>query len=282
MDVDGATIFVGRTGRDLREFLFTDTEQAYQAADIAVLSRHLMRDPIDMTFDQVRRVFWIARADGQACAVTIDRNSNVVAWALQKTAGAVRAVTMHDDALVMLVERSGESHVERLDDLSTLDGLRTYSSPEATLLWNTLEGLSDGRYHVFAGGASLGERDIVDSSLELSEPASVLEVGHGFDHAVEGLPISAGGGRGGASNDLYRPVRIGLRLGPSDSLMLDSGSGMRPVTIGRTAGVNDVFDLNVRARGWRRGTAALPWRLAQAEPGPFQLLSVTVEAKVNA
>ena len=104
VDVDGATIFVGRTGRDLREFLFTDTEQAYQAADIAVLSRHLMRDPIDMTFDQARRVFWIARADGRACAVTIDRNSNVVAWALQETGGAIRALTMHDDALVMLVE----------------------------------------------------------------------------------------------------------------------------------------------------------------------------------
>jgi hypothetical protein len=47
------------------------------------------------------------------------------------------------------------------------------------------------------------------------------------------------------------------------------------------AGVNDVFDLSLRAQGWRRGTAALPWRLAQATPVPFQLLSVTVEAKVN-
>ena len=288
VDVDGATIFVGKTGRDLREFLFTDTEQAYQAADIAVLSRHLMRDPIDMTFDQARRVFWIARADGCACAVTIDRNSNVVAWALQETAGAmqetadaIRALTMHDDALMMLVKRTSGLHVERLDDASVLDCLRTYSSPEPKLLWDAIEGVSDGRYHVFADGVSLGEHDIIDGSLELSEPATVLELGHGFDNAVEGLPIIAGGARGGASNALYRPVRIGLRLGPTAGLMLDTGSGMRPVTVGRMAGVNDVFDLSLRAQGWRRGTAALPWRLAQAAPDPFQLLSVTVEAKVN-
>ena len=84
----------------------------------------------------------------------------------------------------------------------------------------------------------------------------------------------------------HRMHSIGRSVSGSDwalqhGLMLDTGSGMRPVTVGRMAGVNDIFDLSLRAQGWRRGTAALPWRLAQAKPDPFQLLSVTVEAKVN-
>ena len=58
-DVDGATLFVARSGREIREFLFVDTEQAYQAADLALLARHLVRDPVDQAFDHRRRLFLI-------------------------------------------------------------------------------------------------------------------------------------------------------------------------------------------------------------------------------
>jgi hypothetical protein len=58
-DVDGATLFAARNGREIREFLFTDTEQAYQAPDIALLARHLVLDPVDQAFDRRRRLFFI-------------------------------------------------------------------------------------------------------------------------------------------------------------------------------------------------------------------------------
>ena len=34
-----------------REFLFTDTEQAYQANDLALLADHLIEEPVDMDLD---------------------------------------------------------------------------------------------------------------------------------------------------------------------------------------------------------------------------------------
>jgi len=37
----------------------------------------------------------------------------------------------------------------------------------------------------------------------------------------------------------------------------------------------------VRALGWRRGLQYPPWRITQQAPGALNLLSVTVEAKVN-
>ena len=45
VEVDGAALFVGASGRELREFLYAESEQAYQAADIALLSRHCMVEP---------------------------------------------------------------------------------------------------------------------------------------------------------------------------------------------------------------------------------------------
>ncbi len=281
VDVDGATLFVGATGRDLREFLFTETEQAYQAADIAILSRHLMREPVDMAFDQTRRVFWIVRADGRACAVTIDRNSNIVAWTLQETQGSIKAVTIHDAAVFMLVERVNGLAVERVEDGVLVDAHRRLSQPVPTSEWDGLDGLVGERWIVEADGSALGEFEVDAPTLSLPSPASVLDFGLAFESEVEGLPVVSGSGRGVASDAPYRPVRVGLRLGPADTLMLDTGDGLRSVAFGRAAGMNDVFDVSVRARGWRRGTALPPWRLVLAEPAPFELLSVTVEAKVN-
>jgi hypothetical protein len=282
VDVDGATLFVGSTGRDLREFLFTETEQAYQAADIAILSRHMMRDPVDAVFDQQRRILWIARADGRVCAVTIDRNSNIVAWSLQETDGHIRALAMQaSGALVMLVDRAAGLSVERLDDDALVDSQRSFTAAEPSTSWSGLEALDGQTFVVIADGNTLGERTIAGGQLDLPAPASLLELGLGFAHAVAGLPITGGGSRGVAADAPYRPVRISLRIGPSKDLLVDTGTGMRGVSLGERAAMNDIFDVGIRAMGWRRGTAMPPWRLAQAQPGPFKLLSVTVEAKVN-
>jgi len=45
-EVDGATHFVQRYGKALREFIFADVELAYQANNISLLASHLMREPV--------------------------------------------------------------------------------------------------------------------------------------------------------------------------------------------------------------------------------------------
>ncbi len=121
IEVDGATLFVGTSGRELREFLYVDTEQAYQAADLAVLSRHLLDDPRDMAFDPARRLVCLALASGAVATLTVDRISNVVAWTRQELAGAVLALALHDTELHLLVEVDDRVFLERLDDGLYLD-----------------------------------------------------------------------------------------------------------------------------------------------------------------
>ncbi|HEX2524942.1 MAG TPA: hypothetical protein VHL31_01405 [Geminicoccus sp.] len=79
VDVDGATLFLSRTGRELREFLFTNDQQAFQAADLAVLARHLVVDPVDLAFDPVRRLVLVVKGDGTMAAATVDRGNGIVA-----------------------------------------------------------------------------------------------------------------------------------------------------------------------------------------------------------
>src|SRR5690606_34316099 len=63
--VDGATMFIARNGQEIREFLYTDLEQAYQATDMALLSRHILGRPVDQDFYALRRLLFIVREDGK-------------------------------------------------------------------------------------------------------------------------------------------------------------------------------------------------------------------------
>ncbi|MAL73592.1 MAG: hypothetical protein CMM62_01295, partial [Rhodospirillaceae bacterium] len=83
-DVDGATLFVSRSGTELREFLFADVEQAYQSNDLAVLSDKMMRNPVDQDFNKADRILYLVNGDGTLACVTVFRQEKVTAWSMMQ------------------------------------------------------------------------------------------------------------------------------------------------------------------------------------------------------
>jgi len=282
VDVDGATLFVGASGRDLREFLFTNTEQAYQAADIAMLSRHLLFTPMDMAFDQSRRLFAIVRGDGAIACVTLDRNANIAAWSRLTTAGDYRAVIAAENRILTLVTREGETFLEEWDEALGLDHGLILESDTPQSVWDGV-GLLDGKQvMVIADGEVLGQFVISGDSLDIGAPALRVALGLPFSHVVEPLPLASGGGRNVALDAAYRPVRTSFRLLGTHALVADVGLGPQPIAL--PANDDDggfSGDIDARGFGWRRGMQAPPWRVAQDDPGSFTLLSVTTEIKVQ-
>jgi len=277
VQVDGATLFVGRSGRDLREFVFVDTEQAWQAADLALLAPHLLADPLALAFDPGRRVLWVARTDGTLASLTIDRNSNIVAWAGHDTDGSVRDLATLDGTVHALVERAGTVALERFEDGLQLDGARTFTSPTPTTAWSGLDPLVGRRLRLLADGADLGDITLQAGTLLLAEPAFELVLGHAFAHEIEPFaPLELVETR--AAHAAWRPVKIALRLLETGALRLDLGRGPRPVPL---PAVPCSGTVDVRAIGWRRGDDTPPWRIRQDDPVPFTLLSATLQIEVN-
>ena len=282
-DVDGATLFAARNGRELREFLFVDTEQAYQAADLALLAQHLVRSPVDQAFDAKRRLFLIVNEDGSLATIAIYRNADIAAWSLQETAGRVLSVAAVGDATMLLVDRPSGIQIERLDDQLMVDaGLRLSQSPPA-LVWTGLGHLEGQEVVLVADGLVLEPTTVAGGQVVLDTPASELVVGLPYAHVIEPMPAALGG-----HDPVYRPVRVSLRLFETQSLQIDTGDGLRDLplhTIG--GGPKDrsptpfTGDRAVRALGWRRGADQPPWRIEQDTPLPCALLSATTEVKVN-
>ena len=286
-DVDGATLFVPRTGDQLREFLFTDVEQAYQATDLAVLAEHLIVSPVDMDFDKSNRLFHVVMGNGTLATLTVYRAEQVSAWTLQETAGAFRAVATVGNETYVLVDRAGKMSVEVFDGKFSVDSGLAGSSPVARSTWSGLDHLEGQTVKVVADDAVHIDAEVQNGSVSIGEPANSIQIGLGFVHNIEPLPPTVTN-IGGSQGRKVRPIAITFRLWETATLHLDTGRGLIDVPFKRFGDalidaphLGFCGDKTVRAFGWRSDDTSPLWRIEQDTPLPFTLLSVSTEMSMN-
>lgn len=286
-DVDGATLFVPRTGEQLREFLFTDVEQAYQATDLAVLAEHLIVAPVDMDFDKSNRLFHVVMGNGTLATLTVYRAEQVSAWTLQETAGAFRAVVTVGNETYVLVDRAGKLSVEVFDPEFGVDSGLGGSSASPRTTWGGLGHLEGQTVKVLTDNAVHIDTQIENGAVNLGAPANSIQIGIKFIHNIAPLPPVVSN-IGGSQGRKLRPIAITFRLWETANLHLDTGRGLTDVPFKRF-GDNMVDmplagfcgDRTVRALGWRSDDTSPLWRIEQDTPLPFTLLSVSTEMSVN-
>lgn len=156
-EVDGATHFVQRRGKALREMIFDDAVAAYQANNISLLSPHLMRDPVDFTLRRSSSTTdadyeFMPNSDGTMTVFCTLRTQEVNAMTLWVTRGEYKAVTVVLEQVYFAVSRvidgSTVLFIEKMDDDLTVDcGLTGGAATVGTLAHlpnETIEHLLDG------------------------------------------------------------------------------------------------------------------------------------------
>ena len=288
-NVDGATLFVGRTGRELREFLFADIEQAYQAADLALLARHFFERLVSQDYDPERRLLHVVLADGCLATLTAFRSEQVTAWSRQQTEGSFRDVAVVGTETYVAVEREHGLFIEAFDDALGVDSGETQS---LTTTAETIAGLDrlEGQAVTIVADGTVRTDAVVDSGIvPIGVESLVITAGLSFTHVIESLPIAANFPRGPSQGASYRLVEVTFRLHETGALAVDLGDGVKPTPF-RQVGGNMTFgaptpnfsgDKRLRALGWRRAGIDRPWRIEQAAPVPCTVLSVTTEIKVT-
>ncbi|MCY3831143.1 MAG: hypothetical protein OXF89_18605 [Rhodospirillaceae bacterium] len=290
-DVDGATLFAARNGRELREFLFADVEQAYRANDLALLARHLVDAPVDQDYDPLNRLLHIVMADGSLATVTVYRAERVTGWSRQETDGKFRAIAVVDRTVFAIVERAGGRYIERFDAALATDSALTGADGTdgaGRAVWSGLGHLEGRTVAVLADNAVRQPLPVDGGAIALDRPAGVIEAGLPFASRIRALPPVAQTPRGASHGSPVRLVEAVFRLLDTRMLRIDTGAGPRTVpfrTLGR-AGLLDAAppaftgDVAIRALGWLKG-AAPPWSLEQSDPLPFTILAVSTELKVG-
>ena len=292
MDVDGATLYVSRTGKELREFLFTDMEQAYQSNDLAMLAGHIVKNPIDQAFMKNTRLLYQVMEDGTLATVTVFRPESVTAWSVQETDGDFKSVSVVGESVYILVKRGdGDNAIYTIeifdDNFNTDSGNKFTASHDNQKTWSkALPHLALNKVKIIADG--IVREDIIiskDGSIILEQPAKTIEAGIGYTHEIEPLPAYQQGMIGIGQGTPIRLVKAVFRLLNTSALEVNTGNGTNPVPFKRLTktGVLDypipnfTGDKTVRALGWQRGEPKPLWLVEQEIPLPCTILSILTE-----
>lgn len=285
--VDGATIFVARNGNEIREFLYTDIEQAYTAVDLALASRHIPQGLIDQDYDAQRRLIFVVRDDGSFATMTFYRTEKVRAWTLHNTLGNVKSVSVVGEDVYLMVERDGNHLIEKFDEDLNLDSALIGEVVTATNTWSGLDHLEGQFISVIADGIALDDPILVTAGvITLPESALTIEAGLPYTHIVEPLPPALDASTAGRKMRMVEGI---YRVHETQALRLDVGRGLKDVPL-KQFGEDIILDapppavsadIRVRALGWQLDNTTPFWRIEQDVPYPFVLLSVATEIKVN-
>ena len=285
--VDGATMFVSRNGNEMRQFLYTDIEQAYQANDLALIARHILGRPVDQDFDAGRRLLFVVRDDGKFATLTLYRAEQVNAWTLHETQGLVKSVSVVGDDVYLLIERDGAYMVEVFDDTLNLDSALKGEAGSPSTEWSGLDHLEGMSVSIVADGVVLDNQTVVDGIITLEEPATEVEIGLSYTHKVEPMPPAVFGD--GSTVTKMRLLQTVFRLKDTKALRLDVGQGYKDISL-RQIGEELILDapppsisgdIKIRALGWQKNFSEPLWRIEQSAPLPFTLLGVMTELKFN-
>lgn len=280
VDVEGATLFVARNGAELREFLYTDLEQAYRATDLSLLARHVIATPVDQEYDRVRRLLFLVRADGNFATLTIFRTEGVAAWTLHTTDGAVQSAAMVGEALYLQVLRNGAYLLEELRDEIGVDSGVIGSNATPQSVWGGLTHLNGKTVRVVGDGVPQTDCVVAGGAVTIATPARQVQIGLAFAHKIVPLPPGGEGMPAGAHR--VRLVRLRARVQDSSTLRLDVGRGWRRLALpGVAPPVTYSGDVVVDAYGWTTDLNAPLWQMEDDTPLAFFLLSIVNEMNVN-
>jgi len=290
LNIDGATMFVQRNGKQVREFLFTYTEDSYVSTEVNLLAPHLVNSPVAMAgqsgdVTNEGNYLYVVNGDGTVAVLNTNRSEEVTAWTKYTTTGTVKDVAVVEDIPYFFIERTINSvtvyHIEALDHSYYTDaGIIVTNSPASA----TVSGLGhlDGEEcRVKADGAVMPNATPSSGSITLSRTASSIEVGLGFNPTIKTMPVNLNYGSGPIRTRKRRIVRATAVLHNSTGVYIDGkeladrslGTGVLGAAPVEFSGVKETPLL-----GYSR-TAQVT--ITQQDPLPMTLLGVTLEVQAT-
>ena len=205
---EAATFFIQRSGKSLREFLFSDSDLNYNSNNVSLFSSHLLKAPTKMALRSATStdngdLLMIVNSTGGTMAVyTLLRPQNVVAPVEWVTNGEYIDVGVDVEDIYTVVKRTiptnqTKYYLEVFDDDRTTDAAIQYfsgaTSPDQSLPSNTtcgslnhLEGLA---VDVVRDDLVITGKTVSSNAITIDQaPTTYVEVGLSYAVEVKTLP----------------------------------------------------------------------------------------------
>lgn len=111
--VEGATVFISATGKDIRELSLDELGENYNATDLCALSKSLMQEPIDIAYNGDAHQLFVVMANGTMAVLNKNSALGISAWGTYKTNGLFKSVAVVGGQTYVVTQRDGANKLER-------------------------------------------------------------------------------------------------------------------------------------------------------------------------
>ena len=198
---ESGTIFIQRSGKSLREFLFSDVELSYISNNISLLSSHLLVDPTDLGLRKATStddgdLLLIVNTDGSMATYSVLRGQNVIAPSLATTDGDFINVGVDVDTIYCVVKRTINSatkyYIEAFNDDNTTDcaTLLSGGSKPSTTSVTGLNYLEGKTVKVIVDDAMQSDKTVSSGGITLDAvPTTYVEIGLNYTPTIKTMPV---------------------------------------------------------------------------------------------
>tara|TARA_R100001509_G_scaffold26327_3_gene13757 strand:- start:3107 stop:4531 length:1425 start_codon:yes stop_codon:yes gene_type:complete len=197
----GATIFGQVGGKMIRQFVYDDSENAYKADPISLLSSHLISDPVQMcvisgAVNTAESFVFAQNYTGEIAVYNLNRIEGVAGWTRFETNGSFHSVTAIDNRVFAVIKTDLGSGTNsfvftELNQNVSLDLGNTYSGTAGVFtVSNFFE--NGAEVDVISATDYLGKFTVSGGQVDVSSVDASLtscQVGFGFDVELKTNPI---------------------------------------------------------------------------------------------
>jgi hypothetical protein len=287
---DGATVYVERSGRVVREYVFLDVEQSYISEDISFLAEHLIRNPVASALQKSQEKLageysFFVNTDGTIAVLNRRRSQNFIAWTLWETDGQYTDIAVVGNDLYASVKRTiggtPTHYIEMFDWAYFVDSGKVLSQSPAGTAWSGLSHLNGEEVVVrTAGGYPLLRQTVDTGAIETERAELSIQAGLPINVQLKTLP-PASDDAVGIMGERTRIVSINMQL--KDCGSFDISTGGSPVRVSlKKVGDYVLGQAPPLFTGWWRspltGYSRAPFvDIVQEEPIEFEILSCVME-----
>lgn len=132
--IEGETVFISGTKKDIRELSLDALGENYNANDLCTQAKHLMQEPTDLSYNDDTRQLFIVMENGNMAVLNQNSALGISAWAQYKTQGSFKSVTTLNGVTYVVVQRNNNFYLEKFSKNALNDaGQYNFSYTAASL-----------------------------------------------------------------------------------------------------------------------------------------------------
>lgn len=119
--IDGSTVFVSASGKDIRELDLDTLNDKYNSVDLCAFSKHLMNNPVSMAYNSGTHQLFVVMDNGTMAVFNKYANTEIAAWARYTTDGQFKYVSVMNNETYVVVKRKNTNYLEKFDNSCLMD-----------------------------------------------------------------------------------------------------------------------------------------------------------------